>query len=87
MPSSKLELYIDIAKTLMARGPLSVNELAQFLKSNPSLLKERVRFLIDQGLIKEDEHNSIISYTITNQGTKILRFFNVQPLTKTTYDF
>ncbi|MGO8807457.1 MAG: winged helix-turn-helix transcriptional regulator [Candidatus Bathyarchaeia archaeon] len=87
MPSSKLELYIDIAKTLMAHGPLSVDELAQFLKSNPSSLKERVSFLIDQGLIRETEYNSIISYTITNQGTKILRFFKVQPLTKTTFDY
>jgi predicted transcriptional regulator len=64
----------------MEHGPLSINELAPFLKLNRSSLKECVNFLTDQGMIKEEDRNSIVTYSITKRGTKILRFFNVPTL-------
>ena len=84
MPSSTLKLYIEITKTFHEHGPLSVHDLASFLKVNPSSLNEPVKFLSAQRMIKEKNGNSISTYNITKRGTKILKFFNVQPLIKVT---
>ena len=82
MPPSKLKLYIEIAKTVNDHGPLSVYDLASFLKVNPSSLNEPVKFLNDQRIIREKSCNSIATYIITERGAGILKFFNVQPLIK-----
>ncbi len=82
MPLNKLKLYVEIVKTVNKHGPLSVNDLALFLKVNPSTLNEPVKFFSAQKMIKEKSSNSIVTYTITKKGTEILKFFNVQPLIK-----
>jgi len=82
MRPSMLKLYIEIAKTLNEQGPLSVHDLASFLKVNPSSLNEPVKFFIEQSMIREKSRNSIVTYIITKRGIEILRFFNVQPLIK-----
>jgi len=84
MPPKTLKLYIEIAKTLNDHGPLSVHDLASFLKVNPSTLNEPVKFFNAQKLIKEKSRNSIVTYIITERGTELLKFFNVQPLIKVT---
>lgn len=86
MSRSILQLYIDTAKTLMEYGPLSIQELAPFLKIEPSSLGERINFLADQGIIKERNNNSTATYSITKRGTEILRFFKVPTLVKVTVD-
>ena len=82
MRPSMLKLYIEIAKTLNEQGPLSVHDLASFLKVNPSSLNEPVKFFIEQSMIREKSRNSIVTYIITKRGIEILRFFNVQSLIK-----
>jgi predicted transcriptional regulator len=82
MPFSKLKLYIDIVKSLMEYGPLSLDEMAPFLRINPSSLKERVNFLVDQEMIQEKDSNSIVTYIITKRGARVLEFFKIQPSTK-----
>ena len=86
MQHNSLRLYIDIAKTLMEYGSLNVNALSSFLKVNPSSLKERLTFLINQKLIKEKGRNTNTTYIITQRGTDLLKFFNVQPLIKVKID-
>ncbi len=86
MPCSKLKLYIDIIKTLAEHGPLSIRELASFLKVEPSSLKEPVNFFTDQAMIKEKGIDSIVTYITTKRGTEILRFFKIQPLIKARID-
>jgi predicted transcriptional regulator len=85
MPSSTLKLYIDIAKTLMNQD-LTAQDLSSFLKVNSSSLTELMSFLIDERLIREKDSNSIVTYTLTKRGTRILEFFNVPPLIKLRID-
>ena len=82
MQSSTLEQYVDIIKTLMEHGSLNIHEFEPFLKVNASSLKERINFLVEQGLVKAKESNHIVTYTITERGTKVLRFFKIQTLMK-----
>jgi predicted transcriptional regulator len=86
MPRIMLNLYIDIAKTLLEHGPLSIHELAQFLKVNPSSLKERINFLVEHGMVKEKEGKSDVTYVIAKRGAEVLKFFNVQTLMKVSVD-
>ena len=53
MPCSMLKLYIDIITTLTERGPLSVHELALFLKVKPLLLRGPIDFLPIRGLLEK----------------------------------
>ncbi len=83
MPYSRIKLYIDIIKTLTEHGPLSINELAEFLKVKPPSLKEPIEFFTGQAMIREKESVANMTYVTTKRGTEILRFFNLQPLIKT----
>ncbi len=82
MPDNMLKEYIDIIKTVIENGPLNIHELAPFLKINPCLLKERVKFLTDQGIIREKKDDAIVTYSIAKSGIEILKFFNVKTLVK-----
>jgi predicted transcriptional regulator len=86
MPYSTLKLYIDIITTLTERGPLSVHELALFLKVKPALLNGPIKFFSDQAIIREKESNSIVTYVATKRGSEILKFFKIQPLIKSRID-
>jgi len=86
MPYSTLKLYIDIITTLTERGPLSVHELALFLKVKPALLNGPIKFFSDQAIIREKESNSIVTYVATKRGSEILKFFKIQPLIKARID-
>jgi hypothetical protein len=86
MPQSLLKRYIEIVKTLSERGPLNICELAILLKRNPSSLNRPVTFLRIQKMIREQSSDSVGTYIITKRGTKILKFFNVQPLIKLSVD-
>ena len=86
MPCSMLKLYTDIIKTLIENGPLSLNELAQFLNAKPSTLKKPLSFFSDQALIRKKTSNSIVTYTTAKRGLEILRFFKIQPLMNTKID-
>ncbi len=78
MPATSLKLYIDIIKTLMEHGPLSIRELKPFLKVDMVSLKEHMSFLADQGIIREKAGNLIATYVITKRGSEILKFFKIQ---------
>jgi predicted transcriptional regulator len=86
MPCSTLKLYIDIITTLTERGPLSVHELALFLKVKPVLLNGPIKFFADQAIIREKTRNSIVTYTATKRSSEILKFFKIQPLIKARID-
>lgn len=86
MPRSILNQHIDIVKTLVENGPLSVREMAPFLEVNSSSLKERVKFLSNQRIIREKRDNAIVTYSIAKRGTEILKFFKVQILVRVAID-
>jgi len=84
MPRSLLEQYIDVAKSLMEHGPLSINELMAFSNTNPDSLKEQLNFLADQRIIVVVKDSLPMAYAITEIGTKILQFFKVKTQIKAT---
>ncbi len=86
MPKSLLKHCIEIVKTLTEHGPLNINELSLLLRLNPSSLNKSVKLLSNQKMIREQSIDSVVTYKITKRATKILKFFNVQPLIKLSID-
>jgi predicted transcriptional regulator len=77
MTRSMLDLYVDIAKTLMERGPLPIHELATLLNIHPHSLKKRLNFLTDNEMVKEKDGGSIVTFVIAERGAEFLRFFKI----------
>ncbi len=86
MPKGLLKRCIEIIKALTEQGPLNISELSLLLRLNPSTLNKSVKLLGNQKMIREHSIDSVVTYTITKRGTKILKFFNVQPLMKLSID-
>ncbi len=79
MTRSVLYLYVNIAKTLMERGPLPINELAPLLNIHPQTLKKRLNFLADNEMVKEKDGGSIVTYAIAERGAEFLSYFKIHP--------
>jgi predicted transcriptional regulator len=86
LPRSMLNLYVEIAKALIDKGPLSISELALVLNVDQSSLKERLNFLISNDMIGKKNDKTILTYNIKKRGKSILGFFKIQPLIKITTD-
>ena len=82
MPTSKLELCINIAASLMKSGPLTSEQLASLLEVNTFSLKQQLTFLIDQEMIKKEEAKPNSTYIIDVRGIRILKFFKILPSTR-----
>jgi predicted transcriptional regulator len=76
MRRSKLEMYVDILKVLAQRGPLQITHIMSQANVNCNILKERLEFLVKQGLINEIvmEKNNIV-YANTDRGIAVIKFF------------
>jgi predicted transcriptional regulator len=78
MPRSKLEVYIDIAKSLVEYGPLSLEEIASIIEIEADLLKQHTDVLIKQKIVQEKKNNNQdMLYEITEHGVKIIKFFKI----------
>jgi predicted transcriptional regulator len=74
MRRSKLEINIDILKTLALKGPLKLTHIMYKANLNYDLLKNFVDFLIKQGLIEERLIGRTgLVYSITRQGLTLLK--------------
>ena len=82
MPTSKLELCINIAASLMESGPLTLEQLASRLEVKSFSLKQQLRFLVDQGMIKKEDNKPNATYSIAMRGIRVLKFFKVLNSTK-----
>lgn len=76
MRRSKLEMYVDILKVLVQRGPLKLTHIMYKANLNCSVLSEYLDFLVKQGLIEERivERNTEV-YACTAKGMGVLKFF------------
>ncbi len=84
MPRSKLEVYIDVAKSLMEYGPLSLEEIASIIEIEADLLKRHTDVLIKQEIVQEKKNNNQdLLYEITEHGVKIIKFFKIVTAKKT----
>jgi predicted transcriptional regulator len=77
MRKSKLESYEDILEVLV-NEPLAFEQIAHRVNMEPSLLRQRLDFLMKNNLIEERPSDKKISYAITERGTAVLRALNFQ---------
>ena len=75
MRKSKLELYEEILEVLVSK-PSTVDYIAYELKTDCTVLRRRLDFLIKNGLVEERNVNEKILYAITERGTAVLRGLN-----------
>ena len=72
MRRSKLQVNLEILKTLGENGRLNSTHLTYHTYLNSKLVNEYLDFLIQNNLIKKHECKSRKKYEITNQGTEAI---------------
>jgi predicted transcriptional regulator len=87
MRRSKLEMYIDILRVLVQRGPLKLTHVMYKANVNCSVLKEYLDFLIEHGLVEERTvGKKRVVYAITQRGRIVIKAFRelkqVLPITE-----
>ena len=80
MRRSKLELHIDILRSLAHHGPLILTHIMYKANVNCTALKEYLEFLIQHTLIAEQtllkrRCKTKLVYTITERGLTALKYF------------
>src|SRR5208283_3736842 len=64
---SRLEIYVQIIEQLLS-GPSSITEIALSSKTNFSLAKEYIEFLLGKGLVRKAIRDGKLCYTATPDG-------------------
>ena len=76
MRRSKMEMHLDILRTLAQKGPLKLTHIMYKSNVNCCVLKEYLDFLIQQELVEEKTiKKERIVYTITEKGLTVLKYF------------
>ena len=76
MRRSKMEMHLDILRTLAQKGPLKLTHIMYKSNVNCCVLKEYLDFLIEQELVEEKTiKKERIVYTITEKGLTVLKYF------------
>ena len=80
MRRSRLELHLDILKTLARYGPLKQTHLSYKSNINPAVLKQYLHFLIQHNLVEEqtlhkERHKTRVAYAITGRGRTVVKRF------------
>ena len=76
MRRSKMEMHLDILKTLALKGPLKLTHIMYKANVNCCVLKEYLDFLTQNELVAEKTlKKQKIVYEITEKGFKVLKYF------------
>lgn len=76
MRRSKMEMHLDILKTLAQKGSLKLTHIMYKSNVNCCVLKEYLEFLIQQKLVEEKTlTKERIAYVITEKGLTVLKYF------------
>ena len=76
MRRSKLEMRLDILRTLAQKGPLKLTHIMYKSNVNCSVLKEQLAFLIKNSLVKEKTlKKERLVYEIAEKGFTVLKYF------------
>ena len=87
MRRSKMEMYLDILKTLAQKGPLKLTHVMYKANVNCCVLKEYLDFLIKQELVREKVlRKERIVYEITEKGYSVLKYFRELQVMLPVYD-
>lgn len=77
MRRSKLEIQVDILKALARHRSLKLTHIMYKANINCSILKEYLDFLVQHGLVKEQEaQKKRVTYSITKRGKTVLEYFS-----------
>ena len=76
MRRSKLQVNVEILKTLAENGKLNSTHITYHTYLNNKSVNECLDFLIKNNLVKEHECQSRKQYEITNQGTEAIKLAN-----------
>ena len=76
MRRSKMEIHLDILKTLAQKGPLKLTHIMYKANVNCCVLKGYLDFLTQQKLVEEKTlTKERIVYEITEKGLTVLKYF------------
>ena len=76
MRRSKMEMHLDILRTLAQKGPLKLTHIMYKSNVNCCVLKEYLDFLTQQELVEERTiKKERIVYMITEKGLTVLKYF------------
>jgi predicted transcriptional regulator len=76
MRRSKIEMHLDILRTLAQKGPLKLTHIMYKANVNCCVLKEYLDFLIQQNLVEEKTlRKERIVYKITEKGLTVIKYF------------
>ena len=76
MRRSKMEIHLDILRTLAQKGPLKLTHIMYKSNVNCCVLKEYLDFLIEQELVEEKTvGKKRIVYVASEKGLKVLKYF------------
>ena len=76
MRRSKMEMYLDILKTLAQKGSLKLTHIMYKSNVNCCVLKEYLEFLTQQKLVEEKTLTKERTvYEITEKGLTVLKYF------------
>ncbi|MEM2995802.1 MAG: winged helix-turn-helix domain-containing protein [Candidatus Bathyarchaeia archaeon] len=77
MRKSKLECYEDILGALVKK-PLTISHIAYETNMHCEILKQRLNFLIKNGLVEERNFGRKTLYAITEKGIAVFKTLNFQ---------
>ncbi len=70
-------MCIDILRVLTQKGPLKLTHIMYKANVNCRVLKERLEFLIKQGMVeKRIKAKQRVVYAVTEKGKTVLNHFN-----------
>jgi predicted transcriptional regulator len=72
---SKLEVYLEILKTLKEQGHPKPSGLTYKTKIDPQIIDDRLGFLVKQGLVTKVCVGKRVTYKITRRGSNVLKYF------------
>ena len=76
MRRSKLELYEDVLRALAGK-PLTVDSIAYKCSMNCVALRQRLDFLVKNGLVEEENYKKKTFYALTKRGLSIFKTFTI----------
>lgn len=76
MRRSKMEIHLDVLRTLAQKGPLKLTHIMYKSNVNCCVLKEYLDFLIQHDLVEEKTiKKERIVYKVTEKGLSVLKYF------------
>jgi predicted transcriptional regulator len=69
---TRYDIYQDILETVRRRGAMGITHISYGANLPVDRAKEAVEFLIEHGLLNDDNYSGNIKYTITGRGGEFL---------------